>query len=235
MSDESSMGGNSAAQSIHPASLKPMSLGCILPVMLAVVVVGLAYMGLQKIVEHTGPWALQAADHALVESGIPEAQRKPFAAEVARLRAAFEAETLDASAVVNGVAGLLESPTLPLLIVHDVVDRRLPASGLTAEQKSAFMASITEFKAAADSKKLKYQDLIKVLGPLARTEEQGGPKETLTDAELMEMAKRADAMTSVVEVPKLDVEPTHAVLLKRFQDHVDSVLAGDAEKVERSQ
>ncbi len=45
---------NAPDYKVHPASLKPMSAGCIIPVLLAAVVVGLAWMGLQKIVSQ-GP------------------------------------------------------------------------------------------------------------------------------------------------------------------------------------
>lgn len=221
--------------SVHPASLKPLSPGCLVPVALAVVMMGLAYIGLQKIVNNTGPWALSAAENALADSGIPEDQRVAFALEVARLRAAFEAETLESADVVNGVAGLLETPTLPLLIVDDVIDRRLPESNLTDEEKTEVIASLTTFKAAADGRVLKYQALLEVLGPLARTEEEGGPQAELSDAELLEMSERAQAVVADEKVPKLDEEPTYEVLLERYRAHVGAVLNGTAEVIERSQ
>ncbi len=157
------------------------------------------------------------------------------AAEVARLREAFDAETLESSSVVNGVAGLLETPILPLLILNDVVDRRLPASGLNEAQKAEFMAAIADFSAAADTQALKYQDMITVLGPLARSEEEGGPKQELDDKEFLAMAERARTATARIEVPKLDTMPTFNALLERYRDHVDAVLAGTAPTVRRSE
>ncbi|MGK0483314.1 MAG: hypothetical protein ACJAQ3_003297 [Planctomycetota bacterium] len=225
----------SPAANQHPASLKPFSAGCLVPVFLALAVIGLAYMGLQKIVSSTGPWALQAADKALLEAGLPETQRAEFGAEVARLREAFDAETLESSSVVNGVAGLLETPILPLLILNDVVDRRLPASGLNEAQKAELMAAIADFSAAADTQALKYQDMITVLGPLARSEEEGGPKQELDDKEFLAMAERARTATARIEVPKLDTMPTFNALLERYRDHVDAVLAGTAPTVRRSE
>lgn len=221
--------------SVHPASLKPLSPGCLVPVLLALVVMGLAYLGLQKIVNNTGPWALSAADNALADSGIPESQRVPFALEVTRLRAAFEAEKLDSANVVNGVAGLLETPILPLLIVDDVIDRRLPLSGLDEAQRAEFVSALTGFKAAADSRVLKYQELLTVLGPLARTEEEGGPKADLTDAEFLEMTERAKAAVLDKKIPELDEAPSYDVLLERYRSHVSAVLDGTAELIERSQ
>lgn len=221
--------------SVHPASLKPLSPGCLLPVALALVVMGLAYMGLQKIVNNTGPWALSAAENALAASGIPESQRSPFAVEVARLRAAYEAETLESADVVNGVAGLLETPTLPLLIVDDVIDRRLPASGLTGAQKASIIEALAGFKTAADTRVLKYQELLEVLGPLARTEEEGGPQTELSDDDLVAMGSRAATIVVDKKIPKQDVQPTYDVLLQRYRDHVTAVLEGKAEIIERSE
>ncbi len=221
--------------SVHPASLKPLSPGCLVPVALALVVMALAYIGLQKIVNNTGPWALSAAENALADSGIPESQRVPFALEVARLRSAFEAETLESADVVNGVAGLLETPTLPLLIVDDVIDRRLPDSGLDDTQKAEFVAALTAFKTAADTRVLKYQELLEVLGPLARTKEEGGPKSELSDADFLEMTSRAQAIVLDKKIPKQDEEPSYDVLLRRYRDHVGAVLDGTAELIERSE
>lgn len=228
------MSSESPAAHSHPASLKPFSAGCLVPVFLALVVLGLAYVGLQKIVNNTGPWALQAAEKALVDSGISGAERGALGAELERLRAGLDAETLTSEEVVNGVAGLLETPILPLLVVNDAVDRRLPASGLNDEQKAEFLSAISRFKGAADAKLLKYQDLVTVLGPLARTEEEGGPQKDLSDAELMEMAERARTVTEGLDVPKMDTEPTSTVLLERYRDHVDAVIAGTADPIQRS-
>lgn len=233
MTDETSA--KSGHYDVHPASLKPLSPGCLIPVVLVLVVMGLAYMGLQKIVNNTGPWALSAADNALAASGIPEGQRAPFAVEVARLRAAFEAETLESADVVNGVAGLLETATLPLLIVDDVIDRRLPKSGLNEAQKTSVIEALAGFKTAADTRVLKYQELLEVLGPLARTEEQGGPQSELSDDDLVAMGSRAATIVVGKKIPKQDQEPTYEVLLQRYRDHVTSVLEGTAEIVERSE
>lgn len=224
----------SPAAPAHPPSLKPFSAGCLVPVFLALVVLGLAYMGLQKIVDNTGPWALQAADKALLDSGVPAAQRAAFGVELERLRVALDTEKLGSSDVVNGVAGLLESPILPLLVMNDVVDRRLPASGLTAEEKSDVRAALTRVEEAAEAELLIYQDLVKVLGPLGRTEEEGGPQAELSDAELLEMAERARSATVEMSIPRVDAEPTNEVLLQRYREHVDAVLAGTASTVPRS-
>ncbi|QDV07005.1 hypothetical protein Poly30_25240 [Planctomycetes bacterium Poly30] len=229
MSDDESPAAHS-----HPASLKPLSAGCLVPVFLALAVMAVAYVGLRKIVDNTGPWALQAADKALLDSGIPEVQRTAFGAEIERLRVALDSEEADPGDVFNGVAGLLESPILPLLVVDDVLDRRLPASGLTAEEKAEVRSTLIRFRAGADAQVLKYQDLVALLGPLARTEEEGGPQAELSDAELLEMGERARAATADLDIPKLDTEPTYEVLLQRYRDHVDAVLAGKAPRIERS-
>ncbi|MEM8709930.1 MAG: hypothetical protein AAGG01_03180 [Planctomycetota bacterium] len=216
------------------------------PVLLALAVMGLAYLGLQKIVSNTGPWALQAADKALADSGLPTEQTAPFSLEVARLRTAYDAESLDSTEVVNGVAGLLETPILPLLILNDAVERRLPSSGLDEAQRAEFLEATAEFSRFADAQRVPYQGLIQVLGPLARTEEEGGPVDTLTDDDFVAMAARA--RTSVQEIrdaakaknESLDEGqlpadvPDIGILLARYRDHVDAVLAGSAPTIERS-
>ena len=196
---------------------------------------GVAYFGLQRIVSNTGPWAIAAANNALAESGIPEAQRASFAAEVDRLRVALEAEELESKDVVNGVAGLLETPILPLLVVDDVLDRRLPASGLSDAKKASVAEALTTFKSAADTQVLKYQELLQVLGPLARTEEEGGPQDELSDEELEAMGSRAASAVVDKEIPKLDEAPSFDVLLGRYRAHVSDVLDGTAAVIERSQ
>lgn len=246
MSEESQPERSSRPTSVHPATLNPLSAGCLVPVFLALAVMGLAYLGLQKIVSNTGPWALQAADKALADSGLPEVQTAPFSLEVARLRTAYDAEKLDSTEVVNGVAGLLETPILPLLILNDVVERRLPASGLDEAKREEFVDAAAEFSRFADAQRVPYQGLIKVLGPLARPEEEGGPVDTLTDEDLTAMAARARASVQEIrDAAKAKNElladgdlpaevPDIGILLGRYRDHVDAVLAGSAPTIERS-
>ena len=54
-----------------PASLDPRSPSFFVPFGIGVVLMALAYFGIKAIESSTGPWAIQAAQRGIADSGLP--------------------------------------------------------------------------------------------------------------------------------------------------------------------
>lgn len=234
-------GGGSEVEPLPPASLDPRSPGCWIPFGIFGVIVLAAVFGFQQIVSSTGPWAIASARNAVAESGLPEADRAAVLAEIARLEGALESGDLDARGVTMGVDGVLREPLIPLLALDDARARRIPASGLTAEEASAADAVLAETASLFDAGLIRRPQLIQVLGPLARTsvddaadagEAPGAaPRVPLDDAALRALVERAAAVNAGVDEAMRDESSLRPVdrelLLERLRAHVDAVLAAD--------
>ncbi|MEM6672616.1 MAG: hypothetical protein AAF726_07210 [Planctomycetota bacterium] len=214
-----------SSESPSRPTLDPTSLGCILPGALAVLVFGLAWMGIQSLKKSSGIMSIQAAEFGLQSSGLPADAKAPFEAQVDRIRRAHESENLDAQGAVEGVKGLLATRTIELLVVDDVRARRLPASGLSAEERAAGDAALERLATSLDAETLRVDSLIEVLGPLTEVPEDGSVV-PLDDAGLRALLERADAALAEIDDPESPPRPVDAAaLLSRFEQHVDTTLA----------
>jgi len=215
--------------SAGPAMLNPKSLGCILPAVLAAIVLGMAWYGIQSIIGNTGAWSLAAADFGLSSSGLADESQAPFTLEVQRLRVAYEDGTLDPQEVVKGVSGLLETRTIQLLVIDDLITRRIPGSELPTEEKEQVAADVRVVAHCVDGGQIPLASLLKILGPLAEVPEDGSAV-AFGDDDLRALGERAAAALEVEGV--VPPEEPRAVdadaLLGRFRAHVDETLAAAA-------
>ena len=217
----------------QPAMLNPKSLGCILPGVLAVIVLGLAWSGMQSIIGNTGKWSLTAADYGLASAGLPPQVKAPFTLEIQRLRVAYSDGSLDAQGVVKGVSGLLETRAIQLLVVDDLIVRRLPASQLTDDEKASIRAAMGTVAVCVDGGQIPLKSLLMILGPLAEVPEDGTEKD-ITDEDLKGIGERAVAALAkeekgkkVVEVPEDPRAVDADAILGRFRAHIDETLAAE--------
>ena len=206
-------------------TLDPKSAGCIVPAVLIVAVFVAAWFGIQSLIGNTGKWSLAAADFGLDTSGLPATAKEPFKREVQRLRDAYESGALQPQEVVGGVAGLLETRTIHLLVVDDVVVRRLPASGLDDAERAGAAETLGVLAGCGDGGTVPLATLLDVLGPLKDVPEDGGPV-PLDDAGLRDLVARAEVALDGAARPEEPRPVDAASLLSRFSAHVDETLAG---------
>ncbi|MEM9381229.1 MAG: hypothetical protein AAGB93_14850 [Planctomycetota bacterium] len=205
-------------------SLDPKSAGCIVPAVLVLAVLVAAWFGIQSLIGNTGKWSLAAADFGLDTSGLPEQAKEPFRDEIGRLRGAYEAGLLGPQDVVGGVGGLLETRTIQLLVVDDLVVRRLPASGLDPEERDRAAELLGDLAVCVDGGTVPLVTLLDVLGPLTEVPEDGGVV-PLDDAGLRDLAARAEVALDDAARPETPRAVDAAALLSRFSAHVDETLA----------
>jgi len=216
------------AGSDGPKTLRVSSPGFYIPFGIALVLIATAWVGLQGIVSSTGPWAIQAAQKGLAESGLPSTDRAELTLEIERLNAALSAESVEVQAAVSGVDGLLKEPLIPQLLIQDVIGRRLPASGFDDAQQAAARETLQTFASYVDAGLLNYGHGIKVLGPLTSVSDDGAPPE-LDDAGLTELVTRASKELELITPAQLKDLKLKPVSRKRLLDdyaaRIDGILA----------
>lgn len=210
-----------------PKVLNVGSAGFLIPFGIAIAVIVAAWLGLQGIVKSTGPWAIQAAQKGLVESGLPALDRAALTVEIERLNAALVKEAVAVPAAVQGVDGLLKEPLIPQLLIQDVIDRRLPASGLDEEARASARASLGTFASYVDAGLLNYGHGVKVLGPLTSVADNGRPP-ALDDAGLVGLVTRAEDEIRRIEPKQLAAATLRTVtrtsLIEGYRARIDGIL-----------
>lgn len=196
----------------QPASLNPMSAGCLIPFGIGLVLVVAAYLGVRSIEQHTGPWAIQSAQKGIQESGLPQRDRAALTIEVERLNTAYESGSIDAVGVVKGIDGILKEPLIPLLTLEDARVRRLPASGLSAEDKAAGDATLATFMGYARAEVVARSTIFDVMGPLALVGTDGVPP-VIDDDALSGILGRA--AHEIAEVPPLKLKEANLLEVTR--------------------
>lgn len=211
-----------------PKVLKVGSAGFLIPFGIALVVIAAAWLGLQGIVKATGPWAIKAAEKGIAESGLPALDRAALTLEIERLNAALAEQAVAVPLAVQGVDGLLKEPLIPQLLIQDIIDRRLPESGLDETARVSASTSLASFASYVDAGLLNYGHSIKVLGPLTSVAEDGQPP-SLDDGALVELITRAEDEIRRVPADKLGAATLQTVtrrsLMEAYRAKIDRILS----------
>lgn len=210
-----------------PASLDPRSPSFFVPFGIGVVLMALAYFGIKGIESSTGPWAIQAAQRGIADSGLPAEDRAALTLQIERLAAGVDSGALDAQSAVGGVDGLLKDPLIELLLLEEVRRTLLPGSGLTDEEKAAGAAALEELMSLVHAKLVDQAQAKDVLGPMREVPEGGAPAQ-LDDAALRALLGRAVRKSTGVD-EKLkgatELEPVdRAMLLDGFRAKIDEIV-----------
>ena len=210
-----------------PASLDPRSPSFFVPFGIGVVLMALAYFGIKGIESSTGPWAIQAAQRGIADSGLPAEDRAALTLQIERLAAGVDSGALDAQSAVGGVDGLLKDPLIELLLLEEVRRALLPGSGLTDEEKAAGAAALEEFMSLVHAKLVDQAQAKDVLGPMREVPESGAPAQ-LDDSALRALLGRAVRKSAGVD-EKLkgatELEPVdRAMLLDGFRGKIDEIV-----------
>lgn len=212
-----------------PASLDPRSPSFLIPFGIGVVLVALAYFGIKSIESSTGPWAIQAAQRGIAGSGLPAEDRAALTLEIERLAGGVDSGSVDAQSAVGGVDGLLKEPLIQLLLLQDVRTNRLPASGLSDEEKSVGEETLARLMSLVDAGLVDGAQANDVLGPMREVAESGEPA-SLDDDALRALLGRAVRKAGGVDDKVLkeatlrDVD--RDVLLGGFRERIDGIVGG---------
>lgn len=210
-----------------PASLDPRSPSFFVPFGIGVVLMALAYFGIKGIESSTGPWAIQAAQRGIADSGLPAEDRAALTLQIERLAAGVDSGALDAQSAVGGVDGLLKDPLIELLLLEEVRRALLPGSGLTDEEKAAGAAALEELMSLVHAKLVDQAQAKDVLGPMREVPESGAPAQ-LDDSAMRALLGRAVRKSAGVD-EKLkgatELEPVdRAMLLDGFRGKIDEIV-----------
>ena len=216
--------------STPPPSLKPLSPSCLVPFGILFAVCAAAFMGIRSIERNTGPWSILAAKKGIAESGLPELDRAALTLQLERLNAAFEAEKIPTQDLVSGVDAILKEPLIGELVLEDARVRRIPASGLTDDEKVEADAALATVLSYSHVTLIEPVTLYKVLGALNEVGTDGVPA-VLDDGQLRELVGRAKlAIKNVTteEINNANAGPaTRAVLLADLSERVDGIVGAE--------
>ncbi|MEL6716507.1 MAG: hypothetical protein AAFZ87_14975 [Planctomycetota bacterium] len=217
-----------------PPSLDPKSAGCWIPALIGATLIVLSYVGVQRLMASTGPWAIESARNAVATSGLHPEDRAAVLAQIQRLETALEGEVIDAQKVTEGVSAILQDPLIVQLTLDDVAVRRIPASGLGDAEKGGARDTLERLASLFESNLVEYAAVTDVLGPLVAEEKlEPDARVELDDDALRALVDRAARAIETVDAETLAeatlTEIDRAALLKRLEASIGATTAAAEE------